>query len=178
MEGMRRVLFLFIALAGFLSPKAQMPMPVGSLGFTPWQAFPVYHPIGDSSQANSKWYFSKYAAVTAGYTFYNGGGGSFLSAPVGIQLNHPLNNNLIAFAGVSAAPTFFSFSHAFTSPAYNKSYPGSYLPNTYSFGMNSRVEMGLMYINDARTFSISGSIGIEQSSYPFYPPQRMNTKKQ
>jgi hypothetical protein len=97
-------------------------------------------------------------------------------APVGLQVNHPLNNNLIAFAGISTAPTFFSFNHSFTDPALSKYYPGSYLPNTYSFGINSRVEMGLMYINDAKTFSISGSIGVEQSSYPVYPVSRMNTK--
>ena len=38
----------------------------------------------------------------------------------------------------------------------------------------------LMYVNDARTFSVSGSIGVERSSYPMllYPPanmQRVNT---
>jgi hypothetical protein len=175
---MRRIFFFILLSILFLSTQAQRYLPVGSIGFTPWQPFPVYHSLQDSNQQNQKWYFSKYAGVSLGYTFFNGGGATYLSAPVGIQLNHPLNNNLIAFAGVSAAPTFFSFSHSFTDPAFYKSYPHSYLPNTYSFDMNTRVEMGLMYVNDAKTFSISGSIGIERSSYPFFPPERVNPKKQ
>ena len=115
-------------------------------------------------------------AVSAGFGYFYGGSGSYIAVPVGVQLNHPLNNNLTAFAGVSAAPTFFSFNNAFTNPTAGKYYPGSYLPNTYSFGMNSRVEMGLMYTNDAKTFSISGSIGVERSSYPIYPVQGTNKK--
>jgi hypothetical protein len=98
-----------------------------------------------------------------------------------VQINHPLNNNLISFAGISAAPVFFSFNHSFMDPGLNKSYPGPYQVNPYSFGMNSRVEMGLMYINDARTFSISGSIGVERGyypGYPAYPVERRPVKKQ
>ncbi len=178
---MMRIILLILVSLSCLSLHAQTHLAAGSMGFMPWQPYPVYHSINDSSHYNQKWYFSKYAGVSAGYTFFNGGGATYLSAPVGLQLNHPLNNNMIAFAGVSAAPTFFSFSHSFTDPAFNKSYPGSYLPNTYTFGMNTRVEMGLMYVNDAKTFSISGSIGVERSSYPFYPtypPSQRNTKRQ
>ena len=118
--------------------------------------------------------------LSAGFSFFNGGSATFLSAPVGVQLNRQLNNNLIAFAGISVAPTFYSFSNTFTNPAYNKSYPGMMGYNPYTFGMNSRVEMGLMYINDAKTFSISGSIGIERYDYPVYPhppPERTNSKR-
>jgi len=151
-------------------------MPGGSIGYTQWLPLPGFHLSGDSTQMNQKWYFSKYAGISAGFGFFNAGSSTYISAPVGLQLNHPLNNNLIAFAGISAAPTFFSFSHSFTDPTLNKYYPGSYLPNTYSFGMNSRVEMGLMYINDAKTFSISGSIGVERSSYPIFPVEPTNTR--
>ena len=171
-----RIFFLILTSISFLSPKAQTHLPVSSMNFMPWQPFPIYNTLNDSSHLNQKWYFSRYAGVSAGFTFFNGGGATYLSAPVGLQLNHPLNNNLIAFAGISAAPTFFSFSHSFTDPAFYKSYPGSYLPNTYSFGMNSRVEMGLMYVNDAKTFSISGSVGIERNSYPVYPSPPVNPK--
>jgi hypothetical protein len=125
---------------------------------------------------NQKWYFSKYAGISAGFGFFNGGSTTYISAPFVLQLNHPLNNNLIAFAGISAAPTFFSFSHSFTDPALYKSYPGSYPPGSYGFGMNPRVEMGLMYINDAKTFSISGSIGVERSSYPIFPVEPTNSR--
>jgi len=51
--------------------------------------------------------------------------------------------------------------------------------NPYSFGINSRVDIGLMYINDARTFSISGSIGVERAAYPvYYPSNKVISKRQ
>ena len=155
----------------FLSAKAQSYLPVSTLSFAPWQPYSTYRP-GDSNNLNRGWYLSKYAGISAGFGYFNGAGGSFISAPVGLQLNHPLNNNLIAFAGVSVAPTFFNFSSSFTSP----SYPGN-MPNAYGLGLNSRAELGLMYINDAKTFSISGSIGVDRYSYPAFPTQRTNIQK-
>jgi hypothetical protein len=170
-----RIQLLIVASLFFLSSRAQVAMPTAGIGFSQWAPFPSYHFSGDSNQFNQKWYLSRYAGLSTGFGFFNGGSSTYISAPVGVQLNHPLNNNLIAFAGISTAPTFLSFSHSFTDPAAGKYYPGSYLPNTYSFGMNSRVEMGLMYINDAKTFSISGSIGVERSSNPIYPIYPTNT---
>ena len=168
-----RILLVMLVSIAFLSTKAQTHLPVSSFNYNQWQSFPGYHPFNESNNLNQKWYFSKYSGLSAGYVFFTGGSAAFISAPVGIQLNHPLNNNLIAFAGISAAPAFFNFSSTFT----NSSYPGSNMSNAYGFGMNSRVDVGLMYINDAKTFSISGSIGIEKSSYPVYFPDRVNTKK-
>jgi hypothetical protein len=173
-----RIILLILALISFLSPKAQTHLPVSSMNFSQSLLFPGYQTYGDSNQFNQKWYFSKYAAISTGAVFFNGGGGTFLSAPVGLQLNHPLNNNLIAFAGISAAPTFFNYNSLYTDPVFSKSYPGSYMSNPYGFGMNSRVDIGLMYINDARTFSISGSIGIDRGTYPVYPSNRVISKKQ
>jgi hypothetical protein len=169
---------MIVALISFLSPKAQTHLPVSNMNFSQSLFFPGYQIIGDSNQLNQKWYISKYAAISTGAVFYNGGGGTFLSAPVGLQLNHPFNNNLIAFAGVSAAPTFFNYNSLYTDPVFNKSYPGGYMTNPYIFGINSRVDIDLMYINDARTFSISGSIGVERGTYPVYPSNRVITKKQ
>jgi hypothetical protein len=173
-----RILLLILISISFLSSKAQTHLPVSNMNFGQSLLYPGYNSFSDSSHLNQKWYFSKYVAISAGSFFYNGGGGTFLSAPVGLQLNHPLNNNLIAFAGISAAPAFFNLNSTFANPLFYKSYPGSYMSNPYGFGLNSRVEMGLMYINDAKTFSISGSIGVERSSYPVYPTERTNTKKQ
>ncbi len=170
-----RRLFSILALISFISTRAQTHIPTGSMGFSQWIPLSGYHPLGDSSNPNQKWIFSKYAAISAGYIFYNGGGGSVISAPVGLQVTRELNNNLYAFAGVSVAPTFFSYSSFYNNPTANKSYPAGYQPNTYNFGMNSRVEMGLMYMNDAKTFSISGSIGIERSSNPYYPVYPSNS---
>lgn len=156
----------------FPAAKAQSNLPGSTLNFAPWQPFSVYHPYSDSNNLNQGWYLSKYAGISAGFGFINGTGGSFISAPVGLQLNHPLNNNLIAFAGVSVAPTLFNFSSSFT----NSSYPGN-MQNAYGLGLNSRVDLGLMYINDAKTFSISGSIGVDRYSYPVFPTQRTNIQK-
>jgi hypothetical protein len=174
-----RIILTILTLSAFLSTKAQSHLPVSSMNFSQSLFFPGYQFIGDSNQLNQKWYFSKYAAISTGAVFYNGGGGTFLSAPIGLQLNHPINNNLIAFAGISAAPTFFNYNSLYTDPAFNKSYPGNYMSNPYGFGMNSRVDIGLMYINDARTFSISGSIGVDRGTYPvYYPSNRGAIKKQ
>jgi hypothetical protein len=174
---MRKILTI-LALFIFLSSKAQTHLPVSSLNFSQPLFFPAYQIPVDSNQLNKKWYFSKYAAISTGAVFYNGGGGTFLSVPVGLQLNHPVNNNIIAFAGISVAPGFFNYNSLYTDPVFSKSYPGGYMTNPYQFGFNSRMDIGLMYINDARTFSISGSIGVERGTYPVYPTNRVVTKKQ
>ncbi|MHA4809523.1 hypothetical protein ACX0G9_15525 [Flavitalea flava] len=173
-----RILLTIMALMSFLSPKAQTYLPGSGLGYSPWLSHSGFNQFVDSSRSNHKWHLSKYAGLSAGSVFFAGGGTSFLSAPVGLQLSYPLNNNLYAFAGVSAAPVFFNSSYLSTYPVLNQSYPGSNFSKGYGLGLNSRVEMGLMYINDAKTFSVSGSFGIERSSYPVYPTNRVNTKKQ
>jgi hypothetical protein len=88
-----------------------------------------------------------------------------------LQLNRQLTNNVYAFAGVSVAPSFLHYNGAFYQPGINKS--NSFM-NANNFGTYSVAHMGLMYINNERTFSISGSIGVGRSSYnsysPFYAP--------
>jgi len=159
-----RIILAILASISFLSPKAQTHLP-------------DYYPLTDSSHFNNKWHLSKYASFSAGAIFFNGGT-SFFAAPVGLQLTRSLNKNVYAFAGVSAAPVVFSVNRLLMDPVSNPSYPGRNFSNAYGFGLNSRVEMGMMYINDAGTFSISGSIGVDRSSYPVYPSNRVNTKKQ
>ncbi len=173
-----RIILLMLASISFLSPKAQTQLSVGGMNYALFNPFTGYNLPGDSSNVNSKWYFSKYVGVSTGFSFFNGGSTTFFEVPVGLQLNHPLNNNLVAFAGVYVAPTFYSFNNSFMNASLNKSYPGTMYPNAYGFNVNSRVEMGLMYINDAKTFSISGSIGVERSSYPVFPTNGINTKRQ
>jgi hypothetical protein len=174
-----RIILGLLASMSFFSPKAQTLLPTASMNFMQWQPFGGYAPFNDSIQLNQKWHLTGYSGVSAGFGYFNGLSATVISAPVvGMQLNRQLNNNLIAFAGVSVAPSFFNINSSFINPAFNKSYPGGGLSNAYGFGMNSGVQLGLMYINDAKTFSISGSFGIEQSSYPVYPAERMNSKKQ
>ena len=44
--------------------------------------------------------------------------------------------------------------------------------------VSSRADIGLMYVNDAKTFSISGSIGIERDNYPAFQYNQFNPSKQ
>lgn len=123
-------------------------------------------PSRDSSQ-HSKWSFSKYASASFGYSFFRGGSASFVSVPVGVQLNRQLSNNLYAFTGVSVAPVFFNFNSTLIPSGSDKT-NGAFFTKGNNMALFSRAELGLMYVNDAKTFSISGSIGVERNSMPVY----------
>jgi hypothetical protein len=128
---------------------------------------------------SKKWFLTSYSNIGIGFNFMNGSTATVASAPIGLQLNRQLNNNFYAFTGVSVAPTYVSFGRSFLSPGVIKSNTGNGFKSDY-FGLYSSVNMGLMYVNDARTFSISGSVGVSRSNYPMllYPPanmQRINT---
>lgn len=131
--------------------------------------------INDSA-FQKKWFVSKYAGISTGFSFFKGGNATFVSAPLGLQLNRKLNNNLFAFAGVSVAPSYVNFHSSFLNADFNKfGQNNSFNPSR--LGIYSRAELGLQYINDDRTFSISGSIGVERSNFsmPYFPSNnRMN----
>ncbi|HRN55700.1 MAG TPA: hypothetical protein PLL71_04580 [Agriterribacter sp.] len=116
-----------------------------------------------------KWFVTRYSALSTGLGFFNGGSANFISIPLGLQLNRRLNNNWYAFAGISAAPSYVHFNQAFRSFGDHKTGVNNRLFHPGAFGVYSRAEMGLMYINEDRTFSISGSIGVQRSSYPLFP---------
>ena len=124
---------------------------------------------------DKKWSLSTYSGLSTSFNFFNGGSAMVVAAPLSLQLNRRLNNNLYAFAGVSAAPAYINFNRSFLSSDVNKLNPNNSFLKSNSFGVSTRAEMGLMYINDARTFSISGSIGVERSSYPLFPYQPIST---
>jgi hypothetical protein len=130
-------------------------------------SMPDYQEYQENRQFSQKWFVTHYASVSAGTVFYPGANAFYVSAPIGWQLNRQLNRNLYAFGGVYAAPTVTSFNTGFMNSPYNKSYPGAY-PGNY-FGINPGVYMGLMYVNESGTFSISGSIRAQSGSYPAYP---------
>jgi len=165
---MKRTLLFAAILISAVAVKAQSPLYFGGMnGMQP--AFRHFHQLADTNNVPKKWFFTKYASISSGFVAFNGGSGTFLSAPVGLQINRQLTNNLYAFAGVSVAPTFFHSNSAFYQPGINKN---NSFNNTNNFGINPAAYMGLMYINDERTFSISGSISV--SSYNansrFYSP--------
>jgi hypothetical protein len=171
--GNMRLLFTLLASIAFLAPKAQGHLPVGGglgagWGFAPWQPYVPYSLILDSDSSH-RWQMRPYASLSAGYMFL-GGGVSYLSAPVGVIFYKPLNDNFTTFAGASVAPTVFNFSRL-----YAQQVPGN---NFTGLSVNPSVQGGLIYTNDAKTFSISGSISVERGSYPVYAPSRPTATKQ
>ncbi|WP_207515837.1 hypothetical protein [Longitalea luteola] len=166
---MIRTILFAAMLVSAVTVKAQMPLSFGAMNGGP--AFRHFHQLGDTNHIQKKWFFTKYAGISTGLVVFNGGSASFLSAPAGLQINRQLNNNVYAFAGVSATPSFINFNGAFYQPVVNKQ-PG--FMNGNNFSVNPAAYLGLMYINDDKTFSISGSIGVSRSNYynysPFYAP--------
>jgi hypothetical protein len=164
---MKRIILFAAILFATVVVKAQVPLSFGAANVM----HPFYqgHYMGDSNLVHKKWFLSKYGGISAGFMAFNGGSGSFLSAPMGIQLNRQLTNNVYAFAGVSVAPFYFNTNNAFFQPGINKN-NGFMNPNQY--GVYSAAHMGLMYVNDERTFSVSGSIsvgrGYSNSRAPYY----------
>jgi hypothetical protein len=129
------------------------------------------------STPDKKWFLSKYSSISTGFSFFNGGNAMVVAAPMGLQLDRKLNNNFYAFAGISVAPAYINFNRSFLTADANKSYPNNSIFRSNSFGVYSRAELGLMYVNDARTFSISGSIGVQRSSSPLFLYQPVNAAK-
>ena len=92
---------------------------------------------------------------------------------MGVQLNRRLNNNLYAFANASVLPAFVSLTPSLINTGINKNYMANpFMSN--GFNVYPSVSLGLMYVNDARTFSISGSISAERGSYPILPYNQGN----
>lgn len=122
-----------------------------------------------------KWQLQTFSSMNMGYMFL-GSGLTYVSAPVGLALYRPLNNNFTAFTAATLAPTAFHFNSLYNSPFHNPAYPGA---GVTGFTVNAAVSGGLIYTNDAHTFSISGSISVERGSYPVYvAPRRATAAKQ
>lgn len=129
--------------------------------------------------SEKKWFVSRYSGISVGHNYlYGVMNNAFVAAPIGLQLNRRLNHNLFGFAGVSVAPVFLSLNQHYLFPGMNKDYPVNSLFGKNNLGLYQKAELGLMYINDAKTFSISGSIGVQRSNYPVFLYPRMNSGKQ
>lgn len=155
--------FAFILITGL--GKAQQFFP-GDIGYS--HAFNRTTAIApaDSTGKIKKWSLQKYSSLSVGMMMWKGGSASYISAPIGLQLNRRITDNLFAFAGISVAPSVVSFRQAFTNPDFkNAGLRG--INQSYGLGIYSRAELGLGYTNDAHTFEIRGSIGIERNNYPF-----------
>lgn len=131
------------------------------------------HPkqVSDTNSIQKKWFVTKYAGISTGFVAFKGGSSNFLSVPLALQVNRQLTNNIYAFGGVSVVPSLFRYNNVPYQPAVNKN---NGLMQTNNFSAYSDAKIGVMYINNERTFSISGSIGVSRGGYnsysPFYAP--------
>ncbi len=162
-----RITILAVVLFFITSIKAQTILPLSVMDYAYSAPFANNLPT-DSASAKKKWTLTKYAALSTSYTFFKGGNAGIIAAPIGLQLNRKITENIYAFANVSVAPAYVNFNSAFNNTSFNKN--GQY--NSFrqnSLGIYSSASLGLMYINNDKTFSISGSISVEKSSYPLMP---------
>jgi hypothetical protein len=127
---------------------------------------------------DKKWILSSSAAFSTGINSFRGGSSLYYTIPVGLQLNRKITNNLYAFAGIAVAPAYMAFNNQFLSTDPTK-YISGYPFSQGNFGLYGRAMVGLMYVNDARTFSISGSFGVQRGAFPYYiPPANPGMNKQ
>jgi hypothetical protein len=164
-----RILLLTLFIISFISVRAQSQLPLSDINFSQRNAINNYNSLNDSNNVHKKWTLTKYGGISAGYGYFNGGNASFFSAPIGLQLNRRLHNNLYAFAAISAAPAYINFNRSFINADINKMNSGLTRYSSNGFTMYSKFEAGLMYENDDKTFSISGSIGVYNGINPRYP---------
>lgn len=164
-----RLFFLLVCLFFFVTVKSQTILSPGT-GFA--SQSPALLNDSHSHNSPSKWFFSSYRGLSTSVSFFKGGNASVFSAPMGLQLNRRLNNNLYAFANVTVAPSYISINPSYLS-GLNKNFTNSPF-NQNSFGLYPAASFGLMYMNDAKTFSISGSISAEKSMYPGVPYYPVN----
>lgn len=127
--------------------------------------------------SEKKWSFSRYTALSTSMAFFKGGSATIVSAPIGLQLNRRLTNNWYAFANVAVAPSYTNFNSSFLSATNNKAGLKNGLYNSHDLNMYSSASLGLMYINEEKTFSISGSISVEKNNFPLLPYYPVNVAK-
>lgn len=167
----RTILFAAILMSG-MAVKAQVASSFGAMNGT-GSAFIHPQQVSDTNNIHKKWFVTKYVGVSTGFISFGGRGSSFLSVPLALQVNRQLTNNLYAFGGVSVAPYIFNNNRA---PYQNAGYKNNSFMQSNNITTWSDAKIGVMYINNERTFSISGSIGVSRGNYnynsysPVYAP--------
>lgn len=161
----RAILFTAILMSA-IAAKAQSPLFSGALDYTQ----PVFRNTNQATDTNylrKKWFVTKYSGISTGFIAYKGGSSSFLSVPLALQVTRQLTNNVYAFGSVSATPYLMQSNNAFYQAGVDKN---NSLVRINNAGISPAARIGLMYTNDQRTFSISGSISVSRSSYNYYSP--------
>src|SRR5215210_5269903 len=114
-----RIIFTFVVMVLANALKAQITLPGSFQNNAYGNTSAVTKSVHDSS-GPKKWFLTRYTGINAGYSFFGHGGASYVAAPLGVQLNRRLSNNLYAFAGVTVAPAYFNFNRAFVTTDLNK----------------------------------------------------------
>jgi len=170
-----RVFFLAVMLFFFVTVKSQTVLSPG-FGVYPQNTSLLNNYHLHDSVAGPKWFFSSFSGLSTSVSFFKGGNASIFSAPMGLQLNRSLSNNWFAFANVTVAPSYISINPSYLS-GLNKNFSNNSFQQN-SFGLYPAASLGLMYVNDARTFSISGSVSAERNVYPILPYYPVNHPSQ
>lgn len=163
-----RTFFILFLVISFSAVTAQSYLPGTFMNETHRYSIPGTFKQTDSAAAK-KWTVHTYSGIASSFSFFKGGNTTILAAPVGIQVTRRLTNNWYGFADLSVAPAYINFNHSFLNSSMNKLGQNNSFFNSNRLDIYSRAAMGVMYVNDQKTFSISGSIGIERSSYPLVP---------
>ena len=137
----------------------------------------AYNAHPEDSTMQKKWFLTRYNALSASYSFFKGGHASVVAVPVGLQINRRLTNNLYAFANATVAPAYITFTRSFIATDFTKTPRNTRPFQSSTLDMYSSASLGLQYINDEKTFSVSGSIGVERTSYPLLPYYRTNEQR-
>lgn len=128
----------------------------------------ISHIPTNDSLPKQKWFISTERSISTGISFFKGGHASFLAMPMYLQLNRRLNDNLYAFVNVGVTPAYINFGPIYNNNGFGKSFPSNSF-NSNSLHLNPSASFGVMYVNDAKTFSVSGSFTAEQNNYPLMP---------
>lgn len=171
-----RIILLVFSLVSFTIIQAQTNLPVMGINDPSYAAFNNARLTTDSNHLQKNWSVSTYIGMGTGIGFFNGGNIAFTGTQVGLQVNRRLTNNWYAFVGANVSPVYFNFNRTAVNSDASKNYLFNQGTNRNGWGVYPGIQAGLMYVNDAKTFSISGSIGVSSASYPFYPSA--NTQRQ
>jgi hypothetical protein len=122
------------------------------------------------STMQKKWFISKYSGLSAGFVAFKGGSATIFSAPMGVQLNRMLNNNVYAFAGLEIAPSYINFNQRFVHADFTKTgFSNTFMAgNRSQFSVNPAAYIGVGYTNDARTFQIQARMGVQNANSNYF----------
>ena len=164
-----RIFTLVIMLFFFGTANSQSIISSG-YGISPQSTSLLNNKHFNDSTSQPKWFFNSYRAVSTSVSFFKGGNATIFSAPMGIQLVRKINNNWYGIADVRVAPSFINVNLS-SANGFNKNYTESPFPQN-NYQLFPAVSIGAMYVNDDRSFSISGRISAERNVYlplPYYP---------